>query len=110
MHRIGRTARAGFTGSAFSICDNTERLSLNKLLRKYKEKAEPLKLPAQKVDQIKEVYAIISPYLRQIRKLEALEKEIRLATRDATKAENVILHAEQISRTPKKYIYIYIYI
>lgn len=56
IHRVGRTARAGYSGFSMTVCDEQESRKLKKLMRKYGEKPELLKL--DKTNVIQEMYSI----------------------------------------------------
>jgi ATP-dependent RNA helicase DDX27 len=56
IHRVGRTARAGKRGVSFTICNEIESKKLKKLMRKYNEKPECMKL--DKVKVVKEIKGI----------------------------------------------------
>jgi ATP-dependent RNA helicase DDX27 len=52
LHRIGRTARAGSSGVAVTLCNDEERKDLKKLARKLNQHLSPYILPAKTVQQM----------------------------------------------------------
>jgi ATP-dependent RNA helicase RhlE len=62
VHRIGRTARAGASGVAFSFCADDERPFLKGIERLTKQKVEVVPLPADFLEQGAKIKASRAPY------------------------------------------------
>ena len=76
LHRVGRTARAGSTGQAITLCNDEERKDIKKLLRKLNQKLLPYSLNQKLVvlthDFIK---TKLDPLLREIQLEQQQDKE-----------------------------------
>ena len=62
VHRIGRTARAGASGVAFSFCADDERPFLKGIERLTKQKIDVVPLPADFLEQSAKIKASRAPY------------------------------------------------
>ncbi|KQN39647.1 DEAD/DEAH box helicase [Sphingomonas sp. Leaf407] len=62
VHRIGRTARAGASGVAFSFCADDERAYLKGIEKLTKQKVEVVPLPADFLEQSAQIKASRAPY------------------------------------------------
>ena len=102
VHRVGRTARAGKAGRAISLVGHQDSILLRQVVNHSKGKVVKRKVPdvfiTKCVQQVKDTTADVD----EIIKLEADEKANNEAMRDVTRAENLIIHREEILSHPKK--------
>ncbi|XP_042373868.1 DEAD-box ATP-dependent RNA helicase 28-like [Zingiber officinale] len=102
LHRVGRTARAGREGYAVTFLTDDDRSLLKAIAKKAgsqlknrivaeKPVAEWTKLIEEMEDQIASVF-----------EEEREERAFRKAEMEATKAENMIMHKEEIFSRPQK--------
>ena len=101
-HRIGRTARKGYSGEAVTICNEKDRLLLKKIIKK-----ENYVLGSVKINnlEIKNIYKILcenKSKINQICEEEEIEKEMLRAEKDVTKAFNVTNYKQDIMNRPRK--------
>jgi ATP-dependent RNA helicase DDX27 len=102
IHRIGRTARKGYLGQAITICDDKDRQTLKKLLKK-----EKFVMSNIKIDNggIKKIYLNLIAKKGDInQQLEnyLIDKELMIAEKDVEKTINMKLHSNDIYNRPKK--------
>ncbi|MDR3581689.1 MAG: DEAD/DEAH box helicase [Candidatus Pacebacteria bacterium] len=105
IHRIGRTARGGSGGVAISICSETERKELKRIVKKNKDELQKHTMKQKDVEEIVAKIDSIHDYLIEIDKQERLEKQYFMATIEMTKAENIIKHKDEIINRPKRYLH-----
>merc|ERR1711957_539134 len=101
-HRVGRTARKGYSGEAITICNDKDRQLIKKIMKK-----ENFVLTALKINNadIKAIYKIISENKRQVDKMceeQEAEKEMDRADTDISKAFNMANNKEDIMNKPEK--------
>lgn len=67
LHRIGRTARAGSSGVAVTLCNDEERKDIKKLSRKLNQNISPYILQPKLIQQMHDfITTQIDPVLHQI--------------------------------------------
>jgi ATP-dependent RNA helicase DDX27 len=100
IHRMGRTARAGESGMSVTLCSDQERTMLKKAVKGMKVKA--IKMPAEKVQKwgkkVEKLRQKISDKLAE----EEAEKEFHLADIETQKAQNFIIHSDEIYNRPRR--------
>lgn len=99
MHRIGRTARAGKEGLGINICTNDEKNMLKKGTR---TKFAYLSINLDRLEKVKQKLANIEEKMNIVTEKETLEKEIKEIEIQAIRAQNILLHADEIYNRPKK--------
>lgn len=92
-HRIGRTARAGESGVALTICDEEERRVIKKTTRKDGQ-VFTYSVQLKFTEQIKESIAEFTPKLEELLATEKNEIEIRKTEIELNRAENLIKHRQ----------------
>jgi ATP-dependent RNA helicase DDX27 len=104
VHRVGRTARAGLTGRCVTLVGEGRRSIMRELLRRSRNMANLLhrkvssstvKIAGEKLDSLQQEIELV---LNQERE----EREMRLATMQLQKAENMIDHQDEIYSRPKR--------
>lgn len=102
LHRIGRTARAGGSGVALTICNDEERHEIRRLARRLSHNVTAYHVSPGAVRTTHSfVQRILDPLLQDL-KLEMMEdRELEKAYREAARAENLIKYKEEINSRPR---------
>jgi len=102
VHRVGRTARAARAGRAITLIGDKQK----KLLKEFsKNKSRELKsrtIPAEVVAHWRKKVETLERDVIEVMKSERLEKEARKAELLATKAQNMMEHADEIYNRPER--------
>nr|CAD1844259.1 unnamed protein product [Ananas comosus var. bracteatus] len=102
LHRVGRTARAGREGYAVTFVTDDDRSLLKSIAKKagsqLKSRIVAERAVAEWCKLIEQMEDQISAVLQEERE----ERFLRKAEMEATKAENMIAHKEEIYSRPKK--------
>jgi len=101
LHRVGRTARAGRKGVAITFMEEYDR-ALVKTLQKRGQKLQSRIVPRDVVDEWHEKIEGYAAQIEEIEEEERAEKHMQKAEMEATKAENMLEHANEIKSRPKK--------
>ena len=101
LHRVGRTARAGRKGVAITFMEEYDR-ALVKTLQKRGPKLQSRIVPRDVVDEWHEKIEGYAAQIEEIEEEERAEKHMQKAEMEATKAENMLEHANEIKSRPKK--------
>lgn len=118
LHRVGRTARAGRSGtsctlfSAVKATSNSkgsskvsERALLKPILKLAKTQKAPMRtrtLPAHAIDSLSSVIGGLDDEIDGIMKEEKEERLLAQTERDVVKSENLIQHEEEIMSRPRR--------
>jgi len=106
IHRVGRTARMGNSGSSITLYTDEEYSQVKKLgkLCSAEMKAEITKrtLAANIVESASEDIQKWNDDVKAIMDEETMEREIRLADIQAKKADNMVKHKDEIYNKPQK--------
>jgi len=101
LHRVGRTARAGRKGVAITFMEEYDR-ALVKTLQKRGQKLQSRIVPRDVVEEWHEKIEGYAEQIEEIEEEERAEKHMQKAEMEATKAENMLEHANEIKSRPKK--------
>jgi superfamily II DNA/RNA helicase len=105
IHQVGRTARLGRNGTCITLYSPDEKLQLKRIIRQSSKTSFPaskLIIPPNEYEGwIKKLHSFVKP-IEEILSKEHLEKEIRLAEREAQKGINMHMYENEIMSRPKK--------
>mmetsp|Transcript_32831 Transcript_32831/g.57363 ORF Transcript_32831/g.57363 Transcript_32831/m.57363 type:complete len:551 (+) Transcript_32831:3943-5595(+) len=99
LHRVGRTARAGEDGVSITLVDEDERSRLKRLV---KQRVTAISISQEALVEAEEEIINCRKQVYAVLKNERLEKEIRKAEVETNRAENMLMHAEEIYNKPRK--------
>lgn len=105
IHRVGRTARAGRTGCSVTLVGEDKRTFLKELMKEAKTRGETIKSRLIDPKHVQENFECIRNVHIDIKNIvseEMEEKEIRIAEMEANRAENLIVHEDEIRLKPKR--------
>ncbi|EEA08363.1 DEAD/DEAH box helicase family protein [Cryptosporidium muris RN66] len=115
IHRVGRTARIGENGNSITLYSQSERSRLKSLMKQVLRKSgssssttklcnlmKKLKFSSNNISYWSERILESEPKVKQQIRANIAEKELRLAELEANKAENILIHKENISGRPRK--------
>ena len=102
LHRIGRTARAGNSGVAVTLCNDEERKDIKKLSRKLNQQVTPYILQQKAISQMHQfILETIDPLMHKVDLELTQDKEVLDAYKEAQRAENLIKYKAEILARPK---------
>lgn len=102
LHRAGRTARAGARGRCVTLAGDGDRALLKKIVRSASVKLQARSVPEASLSLWRDAVARAEPDVSALARLEAEEAALRKAEMEATKAENMLSHGDEIrSRAPR---------
>lgn len=102
VHRVGRTARAARAGRAVTLISDHQKALLKKLSKNKSRKLQSRTIPPEVVGHWRKKVESLSRDTLEVMKSERLEKEARQAEMLASKAQNMMEHAEEIYNRPEK--------
>ena len=102
VHRVGRTARAGRGGKAVTLTGERQRKLMKEVLKRSKQNINSRQIPAHVIESYSTKIQKLLPAVHDVLEQEKVEKEIRKAEMQVTKATNVLEHQEEIMSKPAR--------
>ena len=102
IHRVGRTARAGAVGVCVTLANEDEYRLMKQMIKKSKETLYSRKMDFSKVKNCIPLIRDFEYRYKLILKKERLEKELCTAEMEATRAQNMLMHENEIYSRPKR--------
>jgi len=102
VHRVGRTARAGRGGVAVTLTGEQQRKLTKEVLKRSKHNVKSRSIPDAVIDALREKIEDFQPEIENVLEQEHIEKEVRLAEMEASKAGNMVKHRDEILARPQK--------
>lgn len=102
LHRIGRTARAGQSGVAITLCNEEERKDLKKLSRKLSHNLNTFSINAKAVEPHFQRVIDLDKTVKAVMCEIEQEKEAAEALREIERNENIEKYKSEIMNRPKR--------
>lgn len=102
VHRVGRTARAGREGYAVTFLTDNDRSVLKAIAKRAGSKLKSRIVAELSIAKWSQIIEQMEDQVAAILQEEREEMALRKAEMEATKAENMIAHREEIFSRPKK--------
>ncbi|KAJ8467989.1 hypothetical protein OPV22_030541 [Ensete ventricosum] len=102
LHRVGRTARAGREGYAVTFVTDDDRSLLKAIAKKAGSQLKNRIVAERPVAEWSKLVEQMEDQISTVIQEEREERALRKAEMEATKAENMIMHKEEIFSRPKR--------
>ncbi|XP_052308699.1 DEAD-box ATP-dependent RNA helicase 28 isoform X3 [Populus trichocarpa] len=102
IHRVGRTARAGREGYAVTFVTDNDRSLLKAIAKRAGSKLRSRIVAEQSIIKWSQMIENMENQVADVLQQEREERAIRKAEMEATKAENMIAHKDEIFSRPKR--------
>jgi len=100
IHRVGRTARAGKAGRSITLVGEKERKMLKGIVKNASVPVKNRIIPPEVIERYKKKIEELEKDIKDILKQEETEKELRIADMQVKKAQNLIVHRDEIMSRP----------
>lgn len=102
IHRVGRTARAGKEGYAVTFVSDNDRSVLKSIAKRAGSKLRSRIVAEQSIAKWCQMIEQMEDQVAEVLQDEREERVLRKAEMEATKAENMIEHKDEIFSRPKR--------
>ncbi|EOY15057.1 DEA(D/H)-box RNA helicase family protein isoform 2 [Theobroma cacao] len=102
VHRVGRTARAGREGYAVTFVTDNDRSLLKAIAKRVGSKLKSRIVAEQSIAKWSQKIEEKEDKVAEVIEEERAERALRKAEMEATKAENMIAHKDEIYARPKR--------
>lgn len=102
VHRVGRTARAGREGCAVTLTLESERQMMKEILKRAKRNVKSRVVPAEVIERYRHKIEKLQDDVKDILRHESMEKQVRVAEMEAKRAENLLIHKDEIFSRPQR--------
>lgn len=102
LHRVGRTARAGREGYAVTFVTDDDRSLLKAIAKKAGSQLKSRIVAEKPVAECAKLIEQLEDQISTVIQEEREERALRKAEMEATKAENMIAHKDEIYSRPKR--------
>lgn len=102
IHRVGRTARAGREGYAVTFVTDNDRSLLKAIVKRAGSRLKSRIVAEQSITKWSQMIEQMEDQVAEILQEEREEMALRKAEMEATKAENMIAHKDEIYSRPKR--------
>ncbi|DBA00618.1 TPA: hypothetical protein N0F65_007747 [Lagenidium giganteum] len=102
VHRVGRTARAGRNGRAVTLTSESRRLIMKQVVRHCHGFVKSRAVPDAVIAQWNARIEGMADDIQAIMKEETMERRLREAEKEATRAQNMLVHQDEISARPAR--------
>lgn len=102
VHRVGRTARAGREGYAVTFVTDNDRSLLKAIVKRAGSRLKSRIVAEQSITKWAQVIEQLEDQVSAVMQEEREEMALRKAEMEATKAENMIAHRDEIYSRPKR--------
>jgi len=102
IHRVGRTARAGRAGRSITLVGEKERKMLKDVVKNAHVPVKNRIIPQDVIEKYKKKLEELEADIKDILKQEQEEKELRITEMEMRKAENMVIHRDEIMSRPAR--------
>ena len=102
VHRVGRTARASKSGRAVSFVGEDDRNVLKLAIKNSKDQIKSRVMPSSVIEKFQSKIKCLEGKIKEVFSEEKEQKEFRIADMEASKAENMIIHENEIKSRPAR--------